>query len=713
MDKSSLTNLLRFPGYGQLIVTDAAVLSCGCLTSESLFSNECMKYCPNCHASDVSILAQIEPLRQLYNILSIQGPIPSPHGERRRRSDTKKNSKGDDHSAQLPSKMTESMNLLTLFHKYAKEEQSGSYSTEASSTTAPIDIVGKQNQFEDESYTTTHDTPSTHSVSVSPQNFRQQGTQLSQQKQPDPNFETLLEHVSEQKEYNFSKCFPFHRKVLSFPTSQLKLNIGTVNPFKLGSFGIKRSINTSIHTFIDFHKGLEITRFVLLGEKKWELFEYVLPSSETNTAHIRPVLICCGKSTGEYGESQSNLRSPNIPGDHETIKSNDFCTSGKGSQLSKDDLKKRLSSWDQTYCQLTKDFLVISGTKGVMRVININSEGKYQLGEPIYTYLTNFPIRCIAISPNGTLVACSITGRERISDKEQPFIVLHRMVVGEDSWAKFVDPILIAVPYRDPIKIIRFNGSSSHIICATVWESRYIIIKLKDSEKGYQKPRLVWSDLPFKSGSRQEEGGNTTLDRGEGADDELMMASEGITDIQFGQMYSNMVMITSNIIGHRPPVLIRLHGTQIDSSRHDSDNDGFSIDNSFSSREEDGSYSMLKSSEVMLKFPEVGSSIHVAALSPRGDGIVFVDEDGRLYLVSAPNLSQQSGTTGGSSKKIVVLLGEAANAERFTEAASVQFSADGGKVFTVDRKGLFQVFDFTKGVPGEDLDVVKCKILSV
>ena len=41
------------------------------------------------------------------------------------------------------------------------------------------------------------------------------------------------------------------------------------------------------------------------------------------------------------------------------------------------------------------------------------------------------------------------------------------------------------------------------------------------------------------------------------------------------------------------------------------------------------------------------------------------------------------------------------------------FSADGGKVFALDRKGVFSVFDFTKGIPGEDPDVIKCKIISL
>lgn len=100
--------------------------------------------------------------------------------------------------------------------------------------------------------------------------------------------------------------------------------------------------------------------------KKWELYEYVIPSRETNIAHIKPVLVCCGKLTGEYGESQNSLKSTTTPGEHETIKSNDFGNNGKADNLSsRDDLKKRLASWDQTYCQLTRNFLVISGTKGL------------------------------------------------------------------------------------------------------------------------------------------------------------------------------------------------------------------------------------------------------------------------------------------------------------------------------------------------------------
>lgn len=84
-------------------------------------------------------------------------------------------------------------------------------------------------------------------------------------------------------------------------------------------------------------------------------------------------------------------------------------------------------------------------------------------------------------------------------------------------------------------------------------------------------------------------------------------------------------------------------------------------------------------------------------------------------MVSLPNFypGRRISATDSKNKKIVVLLGEVANAERFSEAASVVFSSDGGKVFALDRRGVFSVFDFTKGIPGKDPDVIKCKIISL
>ncbi|KAI5953360.1 PTR3 [Candida jiufengensis] len=676
MERSNLENLLRFPGYNK-IINDASVLSCGCLTSESTFINDKYTNCPNCQQQNVTILSDIKPLRELYSLIY----------NKRRRSSSRKSFKGIEDSSSLQN-INESMDLLTLFHKFAKEEQI----EKSKSSVQPINIIEKNQQPPEESISSSfHSSPSINSASVSPQNYRQYAID-SMKKYSNVNLEILLENVSERKEYNFSKCFPFHRKLITFQTQQMKLNLG---PLKLGSIGIKKAISSSIHTYIDFQKGLEITKFVLISEKRWELYEYALPLKDTDISQIKPKLVCSGKSSGEYGESNTNSNQLKIPGNNEIIKRNDFGNKSDDKN-STSELKKRLSTWDQMYCQLTKNFLVISGTKGVMRVFNIDTNSKYQIGEPLYTYLTDFPIRCLAISPNEKLIACAITAREKISDKEQPFIALHRIDMFDDFSIKSIEPIMITIPYRDPIKILNFNATSTHLICATVWESRYVIIKLQNLEK----PRLVWTDLPYK---RDE----TLSERR--ADDELMMTNEGITDLQFGNINTNTILITSCYVYNRPALLFKLDGTQIDSTR--SVVDDYSATNSFTSNDkDDDDHSKMKSVELIMKIPEIGSSIHRAAVSPRGDGIVYLDKDGRLYLVSAANFNSRSNT---NNKKTIVVLGDVANSERFTEAASVKFSADGSKVFVVDRKGVFSIFDFTKGIPGEDLDVVKCKIISL
>ncbi|KAI5960318.1 PTR3 [Candida pseudojiufengensis] len=684
MDKSNLENLLRFPGYNK-IINDASVLSCGCLTSESIFLNENLVKCPNCQQTNVSIISNIKPLRELYHILN----------DKRRRSSSRKSFKGIEESSSHYN-INESMDLLTLFHKFAKEEQI----EQSKSNVQPINIIDQKNQNQNQTQNQNQretsitssfpSSPSTNSASVSPQNYRNYATE-SLKHNSNVRFETLLENVSERKEYNFSKCFPFHRKLVTFQTQQMKLNLG---PLKLGSSGIKKAISLSIHTYIDFQKGLEITRFVLVSEKRWELYEYVLPLKDTDISQIKPKLICSGKSSGEYGESSTNMNQLKIPGDNEILKRNDFGNKSEDKN-SITELKKRLSTWDQMYSQLTKNFLVISGTKGVMRVFNIDNNSKYQMGEPLYTYLTDFPIRCLAISPNEKLIACAITAREKISDKEQPFIALHKIEIFEDFSIKSIEPIMITIPYRDPIKILNFNATSNHLICGTVWESRYVIIKLQNLEK----PKLVYTDVPYKKDE-------TVSDRR--ADDELMMTNEGITDLQFGNINTNTILVTSCYVYNRPALLFRLDGTQIDSTR--SGIDDYSNKSFTSNDKDDENYSRIKTVELIMKIPEIGSSLHRAAISPRGDGIVYLDKDGRLFLVSATNFNSRSNS---SNKKTIVQLGDVSNSERFTESAAVKFSADGSKIFTVDRKGVFQIFDFTKGIPGEDLDVVKCKIISL
>ncbi|RLV92123.1 SPS-sensor component PTR3 [Spathaspora sp. JA1] len=744
MDKASLTsleNLLKFPGTNTADpIADASILTCGCLVSEAIFLQIQHGTCPNCKTTNVSILSEIKPLRDLYNLIVQFNAVPNySFSSRRRRSSSKKSIKEEGQ----PGGSGESMDLLSLFYKFAKEEEftdkpSASQTPAAPAAAAvpapriepgsqPIEI--QQNQ----SVSTDIDIGSLqiqHSPSASPHNNKLWGfdsdTTAGINYSPDLKFEkNLLQSIGEQKEYNFSKCFPFHRKLSTFP--MLKFNFSAM--VKSGS-SIKKAISTYIHSYHDFNLGKEITRFVLINSKRWELYEYSVSITDIEKSPLKPQLILCGKSTGEYSDSVNGLNQPlPKPTIKEIIIRNEFGVKQAGdSHNDVEDMKKRLLQWDQIDCYLTKNYLVITGTKGVLRVFNVNkTTSSYLFGQPIYTYLTNFPIRCVSVSPNEALIACGITAKERLSGKEQPFVILHTLGFAEGgNYVNSVNPITITIPYRDPIKLLSFNASSSHLICGTSWESRYLVIKLKSSSSGedsYRKPRLIWSDFIYKSARRNKPDGG--LDDGKelgydekttDADNELMLSNEGMTDLQFGNFFSNAVIVTSCSLKSRPPMIIHLEGAMIDSSKsHSSVVDNFSIQNSMTSGAEDEQdYSSIKSAEIIMKIPEIGSLIHRFALSPTGDGIVFLSKDGNVYLLSGPNFKKRLSTTSiANSKKIVVLLGEVANSERFSEAASIKFSPDGGKVFAIDRKGVFSVFDFTKGVPGHDPDVIKCKIINL
>lgn len=273
------------------------------------------------------------------------------------------------------------------------------------------------------------------------------------------------------------------------------------------------------------------------------------------------------------------------------------------------------------------------------------------------------------------------------------------MEITEDLYLRSITRVSISLPSRDPIKQICFNPLSTHILCCTAWEGNLLIIKLKsyDSNDNYRKPRLIYTGK---------------ISQPQLNDDDLLRATEGITNIQFGSIYSNNIIVTSSslLLRGNPPMILHLDGPTIDTKPRPSLSDSYSIQNSFNSMENEEDYS-IRSSEIIRQFPEVGTLVYNLALSPRGDGVVFLSKDGTLYLVSTPNFKVGS-TTSSSMTKITVILGEVAGAEKYQESASIKFSPDGAKVFAVDRKGVFSVFDFSKGVPGQDLDVVRCRIVN-
>lgn len=631
---SRLENLLRLPGADPsgTVVSDVSVLSCGCLVSEAQFEAG-PNNCPVCF-QEASLLKPIKPLRELYRLIE----------SRQRKSLSLKQSL----RKLLDLAPSESMDLVGLFCKLAREEN------------------GEKREVAISSSPETEMNPS--SLRVAP-------------KKSEDDFEIMLLGLNEQEEYNYSKCFPFHRKLTTFQIA---------NKFKKLALrpSTSRYTGTSLSTRYDKASGEEIS-FVLITEKRWDLYTY-------RAGHSRPALIACGKLTGEYSYESSEFKHPSDAG---LMVKNEF--GGKGAPADTESVGAKLKLWVHLTCSLSKRFIVLAGTKGVVRVLNADPQYG-DVGAPVFTYLTNFPIRCISIAPNENLIACGITARERASRKLQPFVILHQLEMDQHV-VKSVHPITITIPYRDPLKVISFNASSTHLICSTVYEMRYFIIRLRATPTSEcKKPMLIWSDMRVASRQKLEEmNGDRSYDTNL---DDVVMDSEGITDIKFGLPGTNTIAITTSSWNNRPSLLYRLEGPSIDTFGESTPNFTDSLEEEMA---DDGSH-QITDCDVALKVPEIGSSIYRVEFSPRGDSILFLDKSGRLFVVSRPN-----ARTTRTQKKIIVMIGEAANAVRPNEAASALYSSDGGKVYVVDRRGLFQIFDFTKGIPGEDPEVIKCKIVSV
>lgn len=673
MDKLKVHNFEKLlevvtPG-GTVQASDICVLSCGCLASESNFTANTDEFgqgpCPTCNTNG-RILAPVIPLRDLYSML--KSLKQSQQNKPRRHSSSRKSVQED----QKPS-----MDLLGLFYNYARDDPKGSPNTDIGAMNIP-NVPDAEAVLVKSSVARALTT-----MSISPD-----------EKYTDSMFDNgttaaweslVLSDMTEQSEYNFSKCFPLYRKVTTFQTQQPKFNMSALT-FRLGSSMIRKTsryANTCVHSFMDHSEGREVSRYALLSSRRWEVH---LINNDTK----RSMLISCGKSTGEYGPGFGEISPPQSLG---LVVRNDFTGSTASNT---DDISRQLDQWELIQCRLSRHLLLLAGSRGILRLLDIS-------GKPLYTYVTNFPIRCVAISPNEKLIACAITAKERVSGKEQPFIILHNLQ-WSNGLLEAVEPITITIPYRDPIKLINFNLSLSHLICCTVWESRYFVVKLRGKKGGdFYRPRLVWTDA--RDQSREP---HPSSDRGE-SDDDIMMDNEGITDIQFGKSGTNTVVLTFCSLKNRPPIVIQLEGETMDRagdtyslaiSRHSSSQSFDDDDDDFERS------SAIKSAFPLFKLHQVGTYVHRVALLPRGDGMAFLDREGRIYVAATPNFSSRQ------AKRLVVLLGETMGAERHTQSSSLRFSADGSKIFVVDRRGLLQVYDFAKGVPGSDVDVLKAKLIA-
>ncbi|KAH3900542.1 Ptr3p SCDLUD_003530 [Saccharomycodes ludwigii] len=438
--------------------------------------------------------------------------------------------------------------------------------------------------------------------------------------------------LDEEKEYFFAKCFPMYRKRTQYSTHPKFLRAKS-----------KLFINTDISP--------DCSKFALITEKKWEIYSIDGNSNETK-------LFCCGKITGEYGPDFDHLTLPHP----DAIKPK---THNGGSETNSSSSK---IEWDHLFCKLSLNFLVITGTKGYLRIFDLEKGG-----EPIYTFHSIFPIRCMDIDYNTNIIACGITGKDRTNGAEQALISFYRIGPQSDDSEingsarpdhkierkvsyTVLAPITITLPYRDPINTLQFSQDGNYLSCSTCFESRFLVI----STRKISEPRLVMKSI-------------RSID--------TSLESEGITDTKIFPGNSNLMCVTA-VSFNAPPIVIntKIQNITMTSNQH------------------------VAQPTMLLRLDELGSKIYKCEISPRNDSIAFLDKNGTVYIMSSP-------TMGDSEKRRIVIVEVCANAFRLREAASLRFSSDGHKLYILDRKGNLYIEDFAAGLP-QSTFVTKCKHIS-
>ncbi|KAK9465906.1 hypothetical protein V1512DRAFT_240823 [Lipomyces arxii] len=483
----------------------------------------------------------------------------------------------------------------------------------------------------------------------------------------------MLTREDEVREKHFSENFPIYRKDVRYSTQSNK-----------GFSVIPRG-----RVFQATAISPDTRRFALVAEKRWEAFK--IPSSYKLGSG--PSLICVGKSSGEYGPSL------------------DSCTKRDP------DEKLRSLSWAQTLAAMSNRFLAIAGTQGVLRVLDLDKGGA-----PVYTDISQYPIRCIAISQESTLLACAVTSKDPVSGTELPVIILHNLshLIGESTTK--IKPVQIDMPYRDPLNTLSFSNDGKLLSCSTILESRFMVINLYDPGN----PRLV-----IRSSRRLD----------------TSFESEGITCMQF--FPGNRLLAITSVANSAYPIIIdtkippiaaqsspdpanmfhRAHSSvsgnstmsstglpqtgsdEYNDDDYDSTNTMAVLNNSkvYANRripsqpvQQSSTGSGLLQPKMVTRFHEVGTAVHQVAISPRANAAAFLARNGTVFLTHFLRVEAEH--------RRVVAVVDVTNANKINEAASIAFSPNGQKLIIVDRKGILYIEDF--GVGAENGDTLKkCRVI--
>lgn len=458
----------------------------------------------------------------------------------------------------------------------------------------------------------------------------------------------------EQREMYYRKCFPTFRK-------QFQHNVNSRMLFPRS----KSYISTAISP--------DTSKIAVCSEKKWSV--YWTPEDFNDS----PSLLCSGYSTEENPKSSTTKSKGKISSNIDSLfKSSTSTITPRASAstetvpslISEETEKHDLTDWDHQIISLSNRYLAVAGTKGILRLYDLENKGKC-----VYHHQSKFNIRYMTISPNGTLIACAITGIKHATNSEQAMIVLHWLQLGDTAplmtqytngvdpmlelntniTTQVVEPVTITIPYKDVINCLSFSWDEAFLSCGTNLTSHIVIINVTNPHE----PRMMlktsrWTD---KTGE-----------------------SEGVTSIEFFPR-SRLFVVTS--VAHNAYPMI--------------------IDSKIKSTSSESQ--MISKLSMLLRIEKVGSSIHKTAISPRNDGAVaFLDKNGLVYLMYASN-------TWDNAHKRIFVVTSVSSAPSYREAASMRFSPTGHALFIIDRKGNFYVQDFAAGSP-QSAGMSRCRILA-
>ena len=463
----------------------------------------------------------------------------------------------------------------------------------------------------------------------------------------------------ENKEINYVKCFPKYRKRSHYSVYS-----------KLFSTKSKLFINTDISK--------DCSKFVLLTEHRWEVYDIKETKTSFSKSNDQPfVMKCCGKVNGDYGSSFSSLvKNTDIlsitPDDSYKLMKGDG-PSMKNIHINNDGGKVRV--WDHLFCKVMNNFLVIAGTKGILRIIDLDQGGKI-----VKTLKYSFPIRCIDVDSSKNIVACGITGKDRTNGAEQALIVFQKISINNENLNKdkpeylLSAPITITLPYRDPINTLQFSDDGLYLSCTTCFENRFLVISVKKIEE----PRLIMKSI-------------RNIDNS--------LESEGITSTNMFPGNAGLMCVTS-VAYNSPPIIIE---TKIKSNNKKVYDGKMSFSNNNETKVNGFKNAVLQPS-MLLRLDELGSKIYKAEISPRNDSIVFLDKNGTIFLLA----SSSNNFVENNEKRRILVLDNVSNAYKLKESASIRFSKNGHKLYIIDRKGIFYIEDFAAGLPTENF-VTQCK----